>query len=162
MRKNEEQTYSYEDEDKYRDKVIRSRDGVFIGQTEEVHDGRTHAQYALDFVSRRLVCIDGPDLRLSRGPGGFFQVNLQHEKQKEKKSSMMNEWSRYIYKKKMMMTIPLGLGELCDWPSRLWRAAGCVHGKACERPNTSVHDDRETHPVQTNKAAALTTYQTKY
>lgn len=79
MWKNKEQTYPNEDKDKYRDKVIRSRDGVFIGQTEEVHDGGTHAQYALDFVSRRLVRIDGPDLRLSRGPGGLLQVDLQPE-----------------------------------------------------------------------------------
>lgn len=86
MWKNEEQTYPYEDKDKYRDKVICSRDGVFIGQTEEVHDGGTHAQYALDFVSRRLVCVDGPDLRLSRGPGGLLQVNLQPEKLKKKKT----------------------------------------------------------------------------
>lgn len=54
----------YEDKDKHRDKVISSRDGVFIGQAEEVHDRGTHTQYTLDFVSWRLVCIDGSDLRL--------------------------------------------------------------------------------------------------
>ena len=75
-----EQTYPYEDKDKDRDKVVGSRDGVFIGQTEEVHDGGTHAQYTLDFVPWRLVCIDGPDLRLCRRPGSLPQVNLQTEK----------------------------------------------------------------------------------
>lgn len=41
--KNEDQTYPNEHKDKYRDKVICSRDRVFIGQTEEVHDGGAHA-----------------------------------------------------------------------------------------------------------------------
>lgn len=70
-------TYPYEDKDEYRDEVICSGDGVFVGQTEQIHDGGTHTQYALDFVSWRLVCIDGPDLRLCRGPGSLLQVNLQ-------------------------------------------------------------------------------------
>lgn len=77
-------TYPNEDKDEYRDKVISSGDRVFIRQTEEVHDGGTHAQYALDFVSRGLVCIDGPDLRLSGGPGGLLQVYLQSEDKKLK------------------------------------------------------------------------------
>lgn len=71
------QTYPDEDKHKHRDKVVRSRDRVLVGQTEEVHDGGTHAQDALDLVSRGLVCINGPDLRLSRGPGGLLQVHLQ-------------------------------------------------------------------------------------
>lgn len=65
-------TYPYKDKDKYWDKVICSRDGVFIGQTKKIHDGETHTQYTLDFVSWGLVCIDGPDLRLCRGPGSFL------------------------------------------------------------------------------------------
>lgn len=71
------QTHPDEDKHKDRDKVVRSRDGVFIGQTEEVHDGGAHAQDALDFISRSLVRINGPDLRLSRGPGGLLQIDLQ-------------------------------------------------------------------------------------
>lgn len=70
------QTYPNEHKDKYRDKVICSRDRVLIGQTEEIHDGGAHAEYTLDFVTRRLVRIDGPDLGLSRGPRGFLQVDL--------------------------------------------------------------------------------------
>lgn len=76
-----EATHPYEDKDEHRDKVIGSGDGVFIGQAEEVHDGGAHAQYTLDFVSGRLVSIDGPDLRLSRGPGSLFQVNLHPQEQ---------------------------------------------------------------------------------
>jgi len=78
------QAYPDEDKDKYGDKVVRSGDRVLIGQTEEVHDGGTHAQYTLDFVSWRLVCIDGPYLRLSRGPGSLLQIDL--EPQEENKS----------------------------------------------------------------------------
>lgn len=74
-----QQTHPYEDKDEHRDKVICSRDGVFICQTEEVHDGGTHTQYTLDFVSWSLVGIDGPDLRLRRGPGSLLQVNLPPE-----------------------------------------------------------------------------------
>lgn len=73
----EDPTHPYEDKDEHRDKVIGSGDWVLVGQTEEVHDGGTHAQYTLDFVSRRLVCIDGPDLRLGGGPGSLLQVHLQ-------------------------------------------------------------------------------------
>lgn len=73
-------TYPYEDEDEHRDKVICSGDRVFIGQTEQVHDGGTHAQNALDFISRGFICIDGLDLGLCRGPGCLFQVNLKPEK----------------------------------------------------------------------------------
>lgn len=81
------QTYPNEDKDENRDKVVSSGDRVFIRQAEEVHDGGTHAQYALDLVSRRLVCIDGPDLGLSGGPRGLLQVHLQSEDKKKKNSS---------------------------------------------------------------------------
>lgn len=44
-----------------RDKVICSRDGVLIGQTQEVHDGGAHSQDALHFVPGCLVSTYCPD-----------------------------------------------------------------------------------------------------
>ena len=52
----------YQDKDKHRDEVVSSRDRVLVGQTQEVHDGGTHAQDTLHFVPRSLVGTDGPDL----------------------------------------------------------------------------------------------------
>lgn len=75
----EGETHPDEHKDEYRDKVVCSRDRVLVGQTEEVHDGGAHAQYALDFVARRLVRVDGLDLGLSGRPGGFLQVDLQED-----------------------------------------------------------------------------------
>lgn len=74
------QTHPDEDKHKDRDKVVRSRDRVFVGQAQEVHDGGAHAQDALDFVSGSLVRINGPDLSLSGGPGGLLQVHLQTQR----------------------------------------------------------------------------------
>lgn len=34
--------------------------------------------------------------------------------------------------------IPLGFEELYDWPTQLWRAAGYVHGTACEKTPLSI------------------------
>lgn len=43
------------------DKVIRSWDGVLIGQAQEVHDGGAHSQDALHFVPGGLVSTYCPD-----------------------------------------------------------------------------------------------------
>lgn len=133
-----EQTYPYEYKDEYRDKVIRSRDGVFICQTEKVHDGGTHAQDTLDFVSWRLVCIDGPDLGLCRGPGSLLQVDLQTEQLRHVfESATTLTLSLSVHGgENVTRKIPLGFEVLCEWPSQLLRAAGCVHGKACETQKT--------------------------
>lgn len=72
-------TYPYEYKYKHGDKVICTRDRVFIGQTEQVHNGGAHAQYTLDLVSGSLVGINGPYLGLCRGPGSLLKVNLKEE-----------------------------------------------------------------------------------
>lgn len=71
------ETHPNEHKDKHGDKVVSTRDGVLVGQAEQVHDGGAHAEDALDFVARRLVGVDGPDLGLSGRPGGFLQVDLR-------------------------------------------------------------------------------------
>lgn len=150
------QTYPNEDKDENRDKVVSSGDRVFIRQAEEVHDGGTHAQYALDLVSRRLVCIDGPDLGLSGGPRGLLQVHLQSEDKKKKTqavtfSDFLNVcvatslFALVMMREEKKKTPPLGLEELCDWPSQPSRAAGCVRRKACVRQSNSVHENRGMH-----------------
>lgn len=146
--KNEEQTHPYEDKDKNRDEVIRSRNRVLIGQTKEVHDGGAHAQYTLDFVSWCLVRIDGPDLRLSRGPGGLLQVNLQPEELKTNNDEHCLKLRVPTGLRDCMDAIPLGLEELYDWPSQLLRAAGCVRGKAWARQNSSVRQRDTFCPIQ--------------
>lgn len=42
--------------------VVCSRDGVLVGQAQEVHDRGAHSQYALDFVPWGLVSTYRPDL----------------------------------------------------------------------------------------------------
>lgn len=74
------EAHPYEDKDEHRDKVICSGDGVLVGQTQEVHDGGTHTQYTLHFVSRGLVGVDGLDLSLRGGPRSLPQIDLQAHK----------------------------------------------------------------------------------
>lgn len=76
-----EGTHPDEHEDEHGDKVVGSGDRVLVGQAEQVHDGGAHAEDALDFVARRLVRVDGPDLGLSGGPGGLLQVDLRRGRQ---------------------------------------------------------------------------------
>lgn len=71
------ETHPNEHKDKHGDKVVSARDRVLVGQAQQVHDGGAHAEDALDFVARRLVGVDGPDLGLSGRPGGFLQVDLR-------------------------------------------------------------------------------------
>lgn len=68
--------YLDEDKNEHGDKIVRSGHRVLVGQAQEVHDGRTHPQDALQLVSGSLVGTDGADLGLGRWPGGFPQVDL--------------------------------------------------------------------------------------
>lgn len=58
------------------DEVICSRDGVLIGQTQEVHDRGAHPQDALHFVPRRLVSTYRPDFRLCGRPRCLPKIHL--------------------------------------------------------------------------------------
>lgn len=136
--KNKEQTHPNKDEDEHGNKVVCSRDRILVGQTEEIHDGGTHPQYTLDFISWRLVCIDALNLGLCRRPGSFLQVNLQPGSFSKSSAFKVPVSLKYLPSlvtenmlKNRYIFIPLGSEELYDLLSQLLRVAGYVHGKAC-------------------------------
>ena len=69
-------THLYEDKDQNRNKIICPRYWIFICQTKQVHDGWTHSQDALYFVSGGLISTYCADFRLCRWPWCLPEIYL--------------------------------------------------------------------------------------
>lgn len=72
-------THLYEDKDQNRNKIIRPRYWIFICQTKQVHDGWTHSQDTLYFVSGGFISAYCADFRLCRWPRCLPEIHLEKE-----------------------------------------------------------------------------------